>query len=111
MSKDNKEKGQTQKEEILDELLGRFSSEAFGLQKREVSVMTRMSAETVEILDALVELEIFKSRSEAVAAMVEKVIDSRRPMFEEIKRQAKEIVEKRESARHLAYQAMKSESD
>ncbi|TFG06169.1 hypothetical protein EU538_10635, partial [Candidatus Thorarchaeota archaeon] len=65
MAKDKKEQGRTKKGEIIGELLGRFSSEDFGLQKREVSVMTRMSAETVEILDALVELEIFKSRSEA----------------------------------------------
>jgi metal-responsive CopG/Arc/MetJ family transcriptional regulator len=44
-----------------------------------------MSRDIVEILDALVELNIFKSRSEAVSAFVEQAIDARGPMFEEIR--------------------------
>jgi Arc/MetJ-type ribon-helix-helix transcriptional regulator len=96
---------------LRDELLGRLSSEGFGLKKREVSVMTRMNADIVEVLDALVELAIFKSRSEAVAALVELQISSRRRIYDEIKTQAHEIVLKRESARKLAYEAMRSDSE
>ncbi|MFW9870849.1 MAG: hypothetical protein ACFFEL_14565 [Candidatus Thorarchaeota archaeon] len=70
--------------------------------------MTRMSVDTVEILDALVELEIFKSRSEAVAAFVERMIVSKMDLFQEIRSQAGDIIKKRESAKHLAYQAIKS---
>ena len=90
---------------LREELLGQLSAEEFGLKKREVSVMTRMSSDVVEILDALVELEIFKSRSEAVAAFVEKSIASR-DLFDEIKVQAKEITRMRETAKRLAFKAM-----
>ena len=96
---------------LREELLGRLSSEGFGLKKREVSVMTRMNADIVEVLDALVELAIFKSRSEAVAALIELQISSRRRIYDEIKSQAHEIVLKRESARKLAYEAMRSDDE
>ena len=93
---------------LRDELLGRFEREQHGLKNREISVMTRMSVDMVEILDALVELEIFKSRSEAVAAFVERMIVSRMDLFEEIRSQASDITKKREAAKHLAFQAIKS---
>ncbi|MGY5852310.1 MAG: hypothetical protein RTU92_01945 [Candidatus Thorarchaeota archaeon] len=92
---------------MREELMGRLTSEGFGLKKREISVMTRMSADIVKILDALVELEIFKSRSEAVAAFVEKMISGRRELFIEITEQAEEITHKRDAAKHLAIQAMR----
>jgi len=91
---------------VKEELMGRFTTEGFGIQKREVSVMVRLSASTVEILDALVELEIFKSKSEAVAAFVDQTIASREELFEEIRSQAQEIISRRESAKHLAYKAV-----
>ncbi len=91
---------------LREELMGRLSIEGFGLKKREISVMTRMSADIVEIIDALVELEIFRSRSEAVAAFVEKVISARRQLFERIREQAIEIRRKREKAKMLAIRAI-----
>lgn len=91
---------------MMDELKDQFAVEGFGLKKREISVMTRMSADIVDILDALVELEIFKSRSEVVAAFVEKIISARSKLFEEIRIQAMDIRKKRDAAKHLAYQAM-----
>ncbi|MHA1577604.1 MAG: hypothetical protein ACTSU3_09610 [Candidatus Thorarchaeota archaeon] len=91
---------------LREEIIGRHSVEGFGLKKREISVMTRMNSDIVEIIDALVELEIFKSRSEAVAAFVERVINARKKMFDEITTQAKDIRNKRDSARQLAMQAM-----
>ncbi|MHA2359055.1 MAG: hypothetical protein ACXAB5_02185 [Candidatus Thorarchaeota archaeon] len=97
-----------QQQSLRDELLGRFEREKHGLKNREISVMTRMSVDIVEILDALVELEIFKSRSEAVAAFVERMVVSRMDLFQEIRTQAKDISKKRESAKHLAFQAIKS---
>ncbi|MHA2152839.1 MAG: hypothetical protein ACXAAQ_12745, partial [Candidatus Thorarchaeota archaeon] len=69
---------------LREQLLGRLSEHDM-TKKREVSVMTRMSGDIVEILDALVELEIFKSRSEAVSAFVEQAISARAQMFDEIK--------------------------
>lgn len=93
---------------LREELMGRFSRESFDLKNREISVMTRMSPYIVEVLDALVELEIFKSRSEVVSAFIEKMILSRRDLFDEIRKQAEDIAKKRESAKRLAFDAMQS---
>jgi len=101
----------TERTSLRDELLGRIERDDLGQQNREISVMTRMSADIVEILDALVELEIFKSRSEAVAAFVERTVYSRKPLFEEIRDQARDITKKRESAKHLAFEAIRSERE
>ena len=90
---------------LREQLLGRLSDEELVSKKREVSVMTRMSGDIVEILDALVELEIFKSRSEAVSAFVEQAIAARSQMFEEIKVKAADIRKLRDSAKKHAFEA------
>jgi metal-responsive CopG/Arc/MetJ family transcriptional regulator len=89
---------------LREQLLGRLSEDDLS-KKREVSVMTRMSGDIVEILDALVELEIFKSRSEAVSAFVEQAIAARSKMFEQIKEQAADIRKLRDSAKKHAFEA------
>lgn len=90
---------------LREQLLGRLSDDDIVSKKREVSVMTRMSGDIVEILDALVELEIFKSRSEAVSAFVEQAISARIKLFEEIRIQATDIHKLRESAKKHAFEA------
>ena len=95
---------------LREQLLGRLSDDDLFSQKRDISVMTRMSNDIVEILDALVELEIFKSRSEAVSAFVEQAISSRIRMFEEIKTQAQDIRRLRDTAKKQAFGAFKEES-
>ncbi|MFW9835533.1 MAG: hypothetical protein ACFFEK_16140, partial [Candidatus Thorarchaeota archaeon] len=64
----------------------------------------------VDILDALVELEIFKSRSEVVASFVEKSIMEKKELFESIQKQANDIEKKREAAKELAFQAIQAKS-
>ena len=96
---------------LRDELMGQFSRESMGLKNREISVMTRMSSYIVEVLDALVELEVFKSRSEVVSTFMEQMIMDRKPLFEEIRHQAQDISKKRESAKKLAFQAMQGNKD
>jgi Arc/MetJ-type ribon-helix-helix transcriptional regulator len=105
----SKQKNVPDQKSLRDELLGRFEREKHGLKNREISVMTRMSVDIVEIIDALVELEIFKSRSEAVAAFVERMVVAKMNLFEEIRIQAKDIASKREAAKHLAFQAIQSD--
>lgn len=92
--------------QIKAELLGRFATDGFGLTRREVSVMCRLSGRTVAILEALVELDIFRSKSEAIAAFLDQIIAEREEIFEEILTQAQEIDTKREAAKHLAFQAV-----
>lgn len=109
--KDMKTEAVPNQESLRSELMGRFSRDDYGLKNREISVMTRMSEYIVEVLDALVELEIFKSRSEAVSAFVEQTVMSRKNMFDEICSQAKDIVNKRESAKRLAYHAIQTDKN
>jgi Arc/MetJ-type ribon-helix-helix transcriptional regulator len=94
--------------EVKEELLDRFDDEGFGLKRREVSVMCRLSGKAVAILDALVELEIFKSKSEAIAAFLDQTFQEKEELFEEILTQAHEINAKREAAKHLAYKTVMS---
>ena len=96
---------------LREEIMGRHSVEGFGLKKREISVMTRMSSDIVEIIDALVELEIFKSRSEVVAAFVERVINARKKMFDEITSQTKDIRSKRDAVRQFTMQTLLADKD
>ncbi|MFW9799515.1 MAG: hypothetical protein ACFFD9_03715 [Candidatus Thorarchaeota archaeon] len=51
-------------------------------------------------------LEIFKSKSKAIAIFVDQTILSREELFERILTQVQEIATKREAAKHLAYQAV-----
>ena len=107
----SKLKVETDKETSLrDELLGRFERDEHGLKNRDISVMTRLSTDIVQILDALVELEIFKSRSEVVASFIEKAIMDRKSLFDSITNQASAITKKREAAKHLAFKAIQSKS-
>ena len=110
MSKKESSKGTGVQLSLREQLLGRLSEEDISSKKREVSVMTRMSGDIVEILDALVELEIFKSRSEAVSAFVEQAISTRSKMFDEIKTQAEDIRRLRDSAKKHAHEALQEDS-
>lgn len=95
---------------LREQLLGRLSDDDLFSKKREISVMTRMSSDIVETLDALVELEVFKSRSEAVSAFVEQAISSRIKIFEEIKTQAKDIRQLRDTAKKHAFGVFQEKS-
>ena len=95
---------------LREQLLGKMS-DADKSSKREVSVMTRMSGDLVEVLDALVELEVFNSRSEAVSAFVGQAIQARRDLFEKIIIQAAEIRKMRDSAKRHAFEALKENSE
>ncbi|MHA2152940.1 MAG: hypothetical protein ACXAAQ_13255 [Candidatus Thorarchaeota archaeon] len=92
--------------DVKEELLGRFETIRFGLKRREVSVMCRLGGKAVAILDALVELEIFRSKSEAIAAFLDQAFMEREAVYEEILTQAQEIKAKREAAKHLAFQTV-----
>ncbi|MFX1544549.1 MAG: hypothetical protein ACFFCR_16190, partial [Promethearchaeota archaeon] len=62
---------------LKERLLGVQTEEDLLIEKRDVPVTIRMSTTVLELLDALIELDIFESRSEAIVAMVESVISSK----------------------------------
>jgi len=75
--------------------------------KREISIMTRLSTQLVEMLDALVKLEVFKSRSEAVAGLVMKSVNAEIDLFKALKDQADKLDELRETVKGLATKALR----
>ena len=92
-------------ETLRERILGELHSDEFTLKKREVHVMTRLSSDIVEIIDTLVELEVFRSRSEAVSAYVEKGIISQMELYEDVKEYGRKLSEMRETAKRLAFEA------
>ena len=92
---------------LREEILGMLSEDEFELKKREVSVMTRLNRDYVEILDALVKLNLFKSRSEAVAAIVMKTLHSEFDVFQELKVQAEKLDDFQYTVKDLALKALR----
>jgi Arc/MetJ-type ribon-helix-helix transcriptional regulator len=106
MSRDKQKEGESESVANLREMiLSKIVSEEMD-GKREFSVMTRLNKEFIEILDALVKLKIFKSRSEAVAALVMKTILSELDLYKELKDQSERLDELEDTVKTLALKAL-----
>ncbi len=87
--------------ELRDEMLEELSvgdSDA----KHHIAVMTRLDDKLVRLIDMLVKLDIFNSRSEAVAAIVEKTLLSQIDKFELLQKQIEKLEEIQETAKDIA---------
>jgi Arc/MetJ-type ribon-helix-helix transcriptional regulator len=71
--------------------------------------MTRLSQDLVDILDNLVKLGIFKSRSDAVAAIIEKTLLTQKESFELLEAQVKRLEEIQGDAMDIALKALEGE--
>ncbi|GAB4319548.1 MAG: hypothetical protein Kow0069_23130 [Promethearchaeota archaeon] len=94
------EAGETNEKEMLtrqlkEELMEAFIKKDFGLKKRENTIMTRVSHDDLKVLQALVELEIFKSISEAVAFLVHDSIVKKMEHYKRILKISEEIKRKK----------------
>lgn len=70
-----------------------------GLEGRSNVVMTRLSDENVKQIDALVEVEAFKSRSEAAAFFIKEGIQARKDLFQKVMPTVDKIRELKEQAK------------
>ncbi len=70
-----------------------------GLEGRSNVVMTRLSDENVKQIDALVEVEAFKSRSEAAAFFIQEGIQARKDLFQKVMPTVNKIRELKEQAK------------
>jgi Arc/MetJ-type ribon-helix-helix transcriptional regulator len=70
-----------------------------GLEGRGNVVMTRLSDEDLKQIDALVEVEAFKSRSEAVAFFIKEGIQARKDLFQSVMPTVSKIRELKEQAK------------
>jgi len=94
---------------LKEQLLGVQAEKDFIVEKREVPVTIRMNSKVVELLDALIELEIFESRSEAIAVIVESTVSSKYKIFNSLKAQADDLKRRRDAARELASRVISGE--
>lgn len=70
-----------------------------GLEGRSNVVMTRLSDDDLKQMDALVEVEAFKSRSEAAAFFIREGIQARRDLFQKVMPTVEKIRELKEQAK------------
>ena len=79
-------------------MLKNISADGFEEEGRDIPVVARMNKRIVETLDSLVAIGVFKSRSEAAAALVEGAISAREDLFEDIRRQAASLSKQQNAA-------------
>jgi Arc/MetJ-type ribon-helix-helix transcriptional regulator len=100
--KEEKQKRTTLRERVLKNI----SADGFEGEERDIPVVARMNKRVVETLDSMVAIGIFKSRSEAAAALVEGAISSREDLFEDIRKQASSLSEQQDAAMKEAQDAI-----
>ena len=102
MSKDEKPKRTTLRERVLKNI----SADGFEGEERDIPEVARMNKRVVETLDSMVAIGIFKSRSEAAAALVEGAISSQEDLFENIRKQAATLSKQQDDAMKEAQDAI-----
>ena len=102
MSKEEKPKKST----LRDRVLKNISADGFEDEERDIPVVARMNKRVVETLDSMVAVGIFKSRSEAAAALIEGAISSRQEFFDDIRKQASSLNEQQDAAMKQAQDAI-----
>ena len=70
-----------------------------GLEGRGNVVMTRLNDEDLKQIDALVEVEVFKSRSEAAAFFIKEGMQARKDLFQKVMSTVEKIKELKQQAK------------
>ena len=105
LSKKKGRSSQKLKSELVEELSSRKTRSD---KKRGIPVMTRLPQEHIDILDSMVKLDIFKSKSEAVALIVGKVLDTQKDKFTKLESEISKIERIQDSAGDIVSDALKS---
>ncbi|MDH5482914.1 MAG: hypothetical protein OEY22_08560 [Candidatus Bathyarchaeota archaeon] len=83
-------------EKIKEEVLLKIGE---NLEGRSNVVMTRLNDEDLTQIDALVEVEAFRSRSEAAAFFIKEGIEARKDLFQKVMPTVEKIRELKEQAK------------
>jgi len=102
----SEEKDAPKRTSLRERVLKNISAEGFEGEERDIPVVARMNKRVVETLDAMVAVGIFKSRSEAAAALVEGAISAREDFFADIRKQATSLSERQDEAMKEAQDAI-----
>lgn len=100
--KEESESSSKLREDMIEELSIRDSG-----TKRDIPVMTRLDSKLVQRLDILIKLDIFNSRSEAVAAIVEKTLSTQMEKFKLLENQIAKLEKIQDTAKDIAYDVLK----
>src|SRR5512137_276032 len=95
--------------ELKKELLDAFNLPTKGLKRRENTIMTRVSHEDLQVMEALVELGIFKSISESAAFLIHESISSKINYYQRILNIFREIKSKKLEAVATLLESVKEE--
>jgi Arc/MetJ-type ribon-helix-helix transcriptional regulator len=98
--------GKPKRTSLRERVLKNISADGFEGEERDIPVVARMNKRVVETLDSMVAIGIFKSRSEAAAALVEGAISSREDLFEDIRKQAASVNKQQDAAMKEAQDAI-----
>lgn len=104
-----KKEEKPKKTTLRDRVLKNISADGFEAEERDIPVVARMNKRVVETLDSMVAIGIFKSRSEAAAALVEGAISSREDLFANIRKQAASLSKRQNAAMAEAQDAILGE--
>ena len=96
--KKSEESPKTLRKAMIGDLTDRLSD-----SKRDNPVTARLDDEIVGMLDILVKLDIFKSRSEAIAAILEKTLLPQRDKFKQLETQITKLEKIQDTAKELAF--------
>jgi Arc/MetJ-type ribon-helix-helix transcriptional regulator len=91
---------------LRERVLKNISADGFEAEERDIPVVARMNKRVVETLDSMVAIGVFKSRSEAAAALVDGAISSREELFENIRKQAASLSKQQDAAMKEAQEAI-----
>ena len=83
-------------EKIKEKVLMKLSEK---LEGRSNVVMTRLNDDDLKQIDALVEVEVFKSRSEAAAFFIKEGIQARKDLFQRVMSTVEKIRELKDQAK------------
>jgi Arc/MetJ-type ribon-helix-helix transcriptional regulator len=101
------DEGKSVSPKLKDEILMKLGS---GLGERGNVVMTRLDNSDLKRIDALVEVEAFKSRSEAAAFFIRQGMDARKDLFERVMPTVDKIRELKEQAKRELGKKTKTEA-
>ena len=102
----SKKKEKPKRTTLRERVLKNISADGFEGEERSIPVVARMNKRVVETLDSMVAIGIFKSRSEAAAALVEGAISSREDLFADIRKQAASVSKQQDAAMKEAQDAI-----
>ena len=84
---------------VKEKVLMKLSDACVQLEGRSNVVMTRLNDDDLRNIDALVEVEVFKSRSEAVAFFIKEGIQARKDLFQKVMPTVERIRKLKEEAK------------